>query len=134
MSSECKPWGTVEACLSTGLFECPHNMAAGFPQNEGSKRQRQKQQYLLSWKLDAVTSMVDKICLKWPLRAGLIHRIKVTAVELKGEPQKAEVLQEKGTPSKKEALSQSGRSEDWYGSRFVLRACWRSWHSVVDVQ
>lgn len=51
----------------------------------------------------------------------MIHRIKVTAVELKGEPQKAEVLPEKGTPSKKEALSQSGRSEDWYGSRSVLR-------------
>ena len=36
--------------LSTGLLECPHNMVAGFAQNEGSKRQRQKQQCLSSLK------------------------------------------------------------------------------------
>ncbi|XP_027429664.2 uncharacterized protein LOC113911348 isoform X1 [Zalophus californianus] len=75
----------------------------------------------------------DKVCLKWPLRAGLIHRIKVTAVEHRGKQQKAEVFQENCTPGQRGGSSQSGRSEDWCGYRSVLRACWRSGQSVVGV-
>ncbi|XP_035579197.1 uncharacterized protein LOC113911348 isoform X2 [Zalophus californianus] len=150
-----RPWDTLR--LFMALLECPHNMAAGFPQNERSKRQRQKQECLSSWTSHLVTSMVlswsqkpalsqrgrrvhtsmntrrDKVCLKWPLRAGLIHRIKVTAVEHRGKQQKAEVFQENCTPGQRGGSSQSGRSEDWCGYRSVLRACWRSGQSVVGV-